>query len=162
MQTDKEMTTLNAEAAKFTTPKAGGVSIAKDAVDAQLAIAAQNMAMKEAVATQQLFAEGEAKSQKAQTEGAKQYETLYNEVAGSRISDEDDALAKIVGAEKRGQKESNRPKNVLYFDYAANEQKMYITTQQYLNLMTGATEEIGSRAGRDRSKVRPRRCGCGE
>ena len=140
-ETDKEMAKLSEEGKKLEESKGGIPGIAKSAVDAQLAIAKQNMALKEGVETQKLYAAELEKGQQAQGTLSKDYEALYKQWGGQRLTSEQDTLAKINAAQREA---AGKALDLLYtsfFDVQAGEAKRVVTFQQYQDLLTSINEK---------------------
>ena len=148
-QTEKEMATLTAEANKFIVGKPGIGGIPASQVNDQLAIAQQNMAAKQAVENQKIVADEMEKSQKKQEEYSKDYSALYKQVGGDRVTAEGDALAKITAAENEAKEKATVLWQSSVMDYETGQIKMAISTEQYQDLMTKATEK----AVTERAKV---------
>jgi lambda family phage tail tape measure protein len=141
LETDKRLNDINKEAEKFIQGKPGAapgttIAIPKAEVDRQVAIAEGYLQEEALIKNAQMVSKMEAEGEKEQEGYAKVYETLWNKVAGSRISAEEVAIAKIGTEEDKlvGELAELYLKDT--WNYQTQTKMRSMTAEQYEDLLT--------------------------
>jgi hypothetical protein len=146
LETDKRMNEINKEAQKFIQGKPGAapgttIAIPKSEVDKQVAIAAGYLQQEALLKNAQMNAKMQQEGIRQQEQYAKEYETLYNQVAGSRVNAEEVALAKITTEEEKRVAEAAELYLKDAWDYQTQTRQKAVTSEEYENLLTKIHED---------------------
>ena len=146
LETDKRLNDINKEAQKFIQGKPGAapgttIAIPKSEVDKQVAIAQGYLQQEALLKNQKLNAKMEEESLKQQQQYAKEYEALFNEVAGSRVNAEQVALAKIDTEENKRIGRASELYLKDAWDYVNATRVKAMTAEQYETLLTKIHED---------------------